>query len=64
MACSVRHLQRFLGFFFFPCAGDAKCKSLRVYRINGWRRSPAGSPRQTVDDRRGGGGAEEVGDWC
>lgn len=30
---------------------DAKCKRLCVYRINGWRRSPAGSLRQTLDDR-------------
>ena len=47
--CLARHLQR--ASFFFPCAKEAKCKRLCVYRINGWRRSPAGSPRQTVDDR-------------
>ncbi len=35
----------------FLVAKEAKCKRLCVYRINGWRRSPAGSPRQTVHDR-------------
>lgn len=54
-------LRRSQKVFFFPCAKKIiKTKNhepVCVYGINVWRRSPAGSQRQTVDDR-----GER--DWC